>query len=158
MLQLARFLTIVTLSALPCAALAALDCSGAVEVELGQTYQGDNTGLPDNVTLYGCSDWTESGGEVVHHLHLDLPHHFSVTLVPEVCDLDLAILDLCDENLGCLLVTDEQITTTSPMSGDIYLVVDGFMGAECPFELILEDLGVPNQSLSFGQVKSLYGR
>ncbi|MBC8422972.1 hypothetical protein H8E07_02505 [bacterium] len=159
--HLARFLTTVTLMMLMCGApvaLAALDCSGAVPVELNQTYPGDTTGLPDNVTLYGCSDWVESGGEIVHRLHLDLPHHFRVTLVPDFCDLDLVILDVCDENLGCLLVTDDEITTTSPLSGDIYLVVDGYMGAACPFDLILEDLGVPNQRLSFGQVKAIYER
>jgi len=161
MLHLARFLTTVTLMMLVCiapVARAALDCSGAVVVELNQTYQGDTTGLPDNVSLYGCSDWVESGGEIVHHLHLDLPHHFRITLVADFCDLDLAILDVCDENLGCRLVTDDEITTTSPLSGDIYLVVNGFMGAACPFDLTLEDLGVPNQSLSFGQVKAIYGR
>jgi len=143
--------------AAPPAAAAALDCSAAVEVELGQAYDGDNTGLPDNVSMYACSDWDESGGEVVHHLHLERPHDFTVSLASE-CDLDLAVLDACDEVVGCLQVVSDTITTTSPMSGDFYFVVDGYEGAGCAFTLALVDDGVANEDLSLGRVKAFYGR
>ncbi|MBU0740773.1 hypothetical protein KKA85_06410 [bacterium] len=154
------FLTVMTYTALTLgatAASAALDCVAAVEVELDGTYVGDNTGLPDNVTRYGCSDWNETGGEVVHHLHLGAPHFFAVSL-SGACDLDLAVLDACDENLGCMQVTDDGIVTSGALAGDFYLVVDGYAGAACAFELTLEDLGLPNRALTFGQVKALYGR
>ena len=71
---------------------------------LKTTYFGDNTGQPNNVTTYGCSLWDESGGEVVYHLFLPEPTMFSASITPNGCDLDLAVLDQCDENDGCLIV------------------------------------------------------
>ncbi len=138
-------------------ALAELDCSGQIEVQLGGTYAGDNTGLPNNVTYYGCSDWEESGGEVVYHLYLEQPRLFEVVLT-SACDLDLAILNDCDAQLGCLEVTDDGAVTTLPQQGDFWFVVDGYEGAGCVFELAVIDGGVGNESMTFSQVKLLFGR
>ncbi len=135
----------------------ALDCSGMVEVELNGVYAGDNTGLPNNVTTYGCSDWDESGGEVVYHLFLATPSRFEVRL-ESVCDLDLAILSDCDEFLGCIEVTDDGAITTSPQQGDFYFVVDGFEGAACAFQLYVDDVIVGNETRTFGEIKALYRR
>jgi hypothetical protein len=110
-----------------------LDCSGAIEISLDNSYSGDNTGLPDNVSTYGCSSWSETGGEVVYHLYLAEPTMFAASITPSGCDLDLAVLDGCDESLNCLIVVDSGVETVSPVSGDIYFVVDGYNGAGCPF-------------------------
>ncbi len=136
---------------------AQLDCSSMTEVELDGVYAGDNTGLPNNVTYYGCSDWDESGGEVVYHLYLATPRRFNVRL-ESVCDLDLAILGGCDENLDCIEVTDNGAESTIAQQGDFYFVVDGYAGAACAFQLFVDDGGVPNASFTFGQVKAMYGR
>ncbi len=117
-----------------------LDCSNAIEVTLDNVYYGDNTGLPDNVSTYGCSTWGETGGEVVYHLHLDTPTMFEVVLTTADCDLDLAVLDQCDEDLGCLVVADEGVTVSEPVAGDYYFVVDGYGGDSCPYTLTINTI------------------
>ena len=125
-----------------------LDCSNMIEVTLDNVYYGDNTGLPNNVTTYGCSTWDESGGEVVYHLYLDTPTMFEAFITPDGCDLDLAVLDQCDEDLGCLIVADSGVQTSSPLTGDFYFVVDGYSGAGCPFTFTINTL-TPPEPVSF---------
>jgi hypothetical protein len=117
-----------------------LDCSGAIEVTLDDCYPGSNVGAPRNVDRYACRDWDESGGEVVFHLRLDEPTRWEALLTAETCDLDLAILDQCDEEMGCLELVDSGLRVREPMSGDLYFVVDGFAGAACDFQLCLNSL------------------
>lgn len=136
-------------------AAAQLDCSGQTEVQLGGVYDGDTASRLNNVTSYGCSDWTESGGEAVFHLFLASPRLFEVSLTSE-CDLDLAILIDCDAQLGCVEVTDDGAASSSPQQGDFWFVVDGYQGAACVFELAVIDGGVGNESMTFGQVKTLF--
>jgi len=123
--------------AAPPAAAAALDCSAAVEVELGQAYDGDNTGLPDNVSMYACSDWDESGGEVVYELVLDDPgvcYEVTGTLSDLIGDLDVYFLGSCDEE-DCLTYGNTYFTSDCLEEGTYYIVVDGYGGAEGPFTL-----------------------
>lgn len=117
-----------------------LDCTDAVEVTLDDCYPGSNVGAPENVDRYGCRDWDESGGEVVFHLFLDEPTRWEALLTAETCDLDLAILDRCDEELGCLELVDSGFRVRESMSGDLFFVVDGFAGAACDFELCFSSL------------------
>lgn len=137
-----------------------LDCSGAVEVALDNIYFGDNTGQPNNVTSYSCSFWDESGGEVVYHLFLAEPTMFSASITPNGCDLDLAVLDQCDENDGCLIVVNSGVETLEPVSGDIFFVVDGYAGAECSFsfELVTEELPPPPEPTDFcDSIENVFG-
>lgn len=116
-------------------ALGFLDCSGAIEVEIGTTYYGTNVGAPNNVSFYSCSTWNESGGEVVYHVFFPEGVVWEVNLLPTDCDLDLAVLDQCDEDLGCLGVFDNGVLVTQPLPGEFYFVVDGYNGAACEFEI-----------------------
>ncbi len=134
-----------------------LDCSGAIEITLDNIYYGDNTGLPDNVSMYGCSTWDESGGEVVYHLYLDTPAMFEGTLTGSGCDLDLAVLDQCDEDLGCLIVVDAGVVTNVPVSGDFYFVVDGFGGAGCPFTFEINTVTPVEPDPYCSAVEDVYG-
>ena len=122
---------------------ATLDCSGAIEVTLDGVYYGDNTGLPNNVDGYSCNPWWEPGGEVVYHLYLAEPAMWTATIEGSSCDLDLAVLDQCDADAGCITVVDATVTTEAPVSGDIYLVVDGYSEEGCPFTLTLASLPMP---------------
>ncbi len=131
--------------------LGLLDCSGAIEITLDNTYTGDNTGAVNNINAYGCSTWDESGGEVIYHLFLSEPSMFVGTLTGNGCDLDLAVLDQCDEDLGCLIVVDSGVSTNVPVSGDFYFVVDGFGGAGCDFtfEIVSAELPPPPVEVNF---------
>lgn len=118
-----------------------LDCAGAVAIALGGSYAGDNTGAPNNVTTYGCSAWNEAGGEIVHRLSLASPTRFRATILDATCDLDLIVLNACDEGAAhCLAVVDNGFVTDRPVSGEFFLVVDGFAGAACPFTLAVEEI------------------
>jgi hypothetical protein len=122
---------------------AALDCSGAIEVTLDNVYYGDNTGLPSNVDSYSCGYWYEPGGEVVYHLYLAEPAMWTATVQGDYCDLDLAVLDQCDADAGCLALVDATVTTDVPVSGDIFFVVDGYSEEGCSFSLTLTSLPMP---------------
>jgi hypothetical protein len=120
-----------------------LDCSGMTEVALDNVYTGDNTGLLSNVAGYSCNPWYEPGGEVVFHLFLAAPTMFTANVQGDYCDVDLAILNQCDEDAGCIDVVDATYTTTEPVSGDIYFVVDGYDEGGCPFTLTLTENPLP---------------
>jgi hypothetical protein len=122
---------------------AALDCSGAVDVALDNVYYGDNTGMPNNVDSYSCGYWWEPGGEVVFHLYLAEPAMWTATVEGDYCDLDLAVLDQCDADAGCIILADATVTTDVPVSGDIFFVVDGYSEEGCSFSLTLTSEPMP---------------
>jgi hypothetical protein len=140
--------------------LGLLDCSSAIEITMDVVYSGDNTGAANNISAYGCSTWDESGGEVIYHLFLSEPTMFVGTLTGSGCDLDLAVLDQCDEDLGCLIVVDSGVETAVPVSGDFYFVVDGYGGAGCPFtlEIATAELPPPPVAVDFcNSVEDVFG-
>ncbi len=110
---------------MPAGAAGMLDCSGATEVTLNNVYYGDNTGLISMVPGYDCNPWYEPGGEVVFHMFLNEPAMFEATIEGQGCDLDLAILNMCDEAAGC---------------ND---VVDGYGEEGCPFILTITGAALP---------------
>lgn len=120
-----------------------LDCSAATEIALNNTYYGDNTGLLSNVAGYGCGYWYEPGGEVVYHLFLAAPAMFEASVEGTTCDLDLAVLNACDENTGCIALVDASVATEVPVSGDIYFVVDGYSEEGCPFTFTITEIPMP---------------
>lgn len=116
----------------------ALDCSGAIEIVPNNTYYGSNVGAPNNVEAYDCVPYYwESGGEVVYHLFLEEPTIIEVSISAIDCDLDLAVLNACDEVAGCVDLVDNAWASTDPISGDWYFVVEGYFGAECDFSLTI---------------------
>lgn len=120
-----------------------LNCSGAVEIALNNTYTGTNVGAPNNVTTYGCSTWNESGGEVVYHLYLPTLKMWTAS-VTSTCDLDIAVLSACDEAAAsCLIVVDTGVSTNVPVSGDFYFVIDGYAGASCAFTFTITEVTPP---------------
>ncbi|MBC8423110.1 hypothetical protein H8E07_03210 [bacterium] len=128
-----------------------LDCTGQVELTDGVTSFGDNTGMPNNVTTYGCSTWNESGGEVVHHIFFADEVEWSMVINMGGCDLDIAILDQCDEDLGCIGVSDSSVDGTGPgWIGDVYFVVDGYNEAACAFDITVTSTPyIPPEPIGF---------
>lgn len=113
-----------------------LDCTNAVPITCGEAVTGTTVGLPNNVTYYSCVGWEESGGEMVYELVLDDAYVVNATLSGMAYDLDVFILDGCEEancvGYGGTLAT----TTIGP--GTYYIVVDGYNGAEDIFSLYVE--------------------
>ncbi len=112
-----------------------IDCSGAVDVSAGGIFYGDNTGMPNNVGVYtGCDNtWDESGGEVVFVGTFGDDVTWSAGIAGDFGDVDLIILDQCDEDLGCLGVFDSGAGVSSPFAGTFYFIVDGYGGAATTF-------------------------
>lgn len=120
-----------------------LNCSGAIEIALDNTYSGTNVGAPNNVSTYGCSTWNESGGEVVYHLYLPDAKLWTAS-VTSICDLDIAVLDACEEGVAnCLIVVDSGVSTNVPVSGDFFFVIDGYNGAACAFTFTITEVAPP---------------
>jgi hypothetical protein len=113
-----------------------LNCSGAIDVDLNVgVYSGTTVGAPNNVTYYGCSAWNESGGEVVYRVTFPANVTWAVNLSGLTADLDIAVLDVCDESLGCLIVVDSGVYVSAPYPGEFYFVVDGYNGARGPYTI-----------------------
>ena len=115
-----------------------LNCSGAIEINLGTNpavVTGTNVGAPNVVTYYGCSSWNESGGEVIYRVTFPADVTWAASLSGMTGDLDLAVLDMCDESLGCLIVVDSNVYVSAPYPGEFYFVVDGYAGASSAFTL-----------------------
>lgn len=115
-----------------------LDCSNAIEVDIssGQfIHTFTNVGAPNNVTYYSCSSWNEAGGEVVYRVVFPDDVLWEVGLSGMTCDLDLAVLDMCDEDFGCLIVADVGVYVSAPYPGEFYFVVDGYNGAACDYTI-----------------------
>lgn len=114
----------------------ALDCTNAIQINCGDLVSGDNTGLPNNVDYYSCSGWLESGGEVVYELVLPEGQCYEVTgtLTAQGCDLDVFFLGSCDEN-DCIAYGSIGFSTSCIEPGTYYIVVDGYYGAGCPYDL-----------------------
>ena len=112
-----------------------LDCSGQIELLDGVTAYGTNVGAVNNVSMYGCSSWSETGGEVVYHMYLDGWYDWAMVINMGGCDLDIAVLNMCDEDLGCIGVVDSSVNGINGWTGDVYFVVDGYNGAACTFDI-----------------------
>jgi hypothetical protein len=112
-----------------------LDCTDAVPVNCGGVYDGDNTNAPNNVQLYSCVGWTESGGEIVYELTLAGLHSVTASLSNMTADFDVFILGSCDE-ADCLAYGDASATYDCG-AGTWYIVVDGYYGATGTFTLTI---------------------
>lgn len=118
-----------------------LDCSGAIEVDISSglfIHNHSNVGAPNNVDYYGCSTWYEGGGEVVYHVVFPGDVLWEVGLSNMDCDLDLAVLDMCDEDLGCLIVANYGVYVSEPYPGEFFFVVDGYYGDACSYTITFE--------------------
>jgi len=105
-----------------------LDCSSAVTVYDGGSYNGDTTGGPSNVNLYSCVSWNESGPEDVYVLTTSSTGDIVATLSNMTVDLDVFILSSCNEN-ACQAYGDAEATYSNAPPGTYYIVVDGWLGA-----------------------------
>jgi len=115
-----------------------LDCTNAIPIDCGDSYQGTTVGGDMNVAYYSCNSWNEAGPEVVFELVLPPPSTYSVTasVTPDGCDLDVYFLGSCDED-DCLGYGDSSVTVSDLDPGTYYIVVDsyGSTNTGCPFTL-----------------------
>lgn len=115
-----------------------LDCSQPIPVVCGGEYASTNVGAPTNVSFYSCEpEWDEAAGEVVFELVLPGPQYYDILVemsAEGLCFLDVFILGSCDEG-DCLGNGVSFTSATNVPPGTYYVVVDGWEGEECPFEI-----------------------
>ncbi|MFN8299946.1 MAG: SpoIID/LytB domain-containing protein [Chitinophagales bacterium] len=110
-----------------------LNCNNAIPLTSGQPYTGSTTTGSSVVSQYGCNTWNESGSEIVHSITLPSTGTLTCSLTGMSSDLDLFILDACNQS-SCVNVFDNNGTTTLS-AGTYYLVVDGYNGASGSYTL-----------------------
>lgn len=131
-----------TLSAQP-------DCAGATPVALvpgdSLVFTGDTTGGPSLVDGYACRTWDESGPEAVFEITADAALQIHAVL-DAAAELDLFLLSHCESD-SCVAAHIGEFTAEIP-AGVSYLVVDGYDGAQGPFELTVEAkaAGLPQEA------------
>ena len=120
------------------------DCTTAPTLTITPTYtdtlSGDTTAAPSLVDGYDCVAWQETGPEAVYLLDVVQDLNLHVRLDTDV-DLDLFLLTDCDSD-SCAAWHASEFLVSLPARDDPYvLVVDGYMGAEGPFDLQLMGYG-----------------
>ncbi len=116
-----------------------IDCDDAVQLHDGVAYEGTTTGAPSEVDYYSCSDWLESGPEVVHVMEMaDKDNIKGVLECESGIDLDLFLLSSCSA-WECIEYgqSTDVIRAYDLDSGTYYVVVDGYWGDEGEYSLTL---------------------
>lgn len=115
-------------------------CTGAathvVTLDTDETLSGDTTGGTSQVGGYACVAWQETGPEAVFLLDVQQDVNLHVRLEAQV-DLDLFLLTDCDSD-SCAAWDNGEFMVTLPARAEPYvLVVDGYLGDEGPFNVVL---------------------
>ncbi|MFK7806502.1 MAG: M12 family metallo-peptidase [Saprospiraceae bacterium] len=111
-----------------------LDCDAAVELFNGVTHFGNTDNGSSNISLYSCTDYIESGKEVVHYFTAPLSGTASIAYNESVAGyIDLFILDACDPN-NCLTYYDggEGVSGTVEVTEGTtyYFIADVYTGGD----------------------------
>jgi len=115
------------------------DCAAAplLTLALGDSLSrdGDTSGATNNVDLYGCVGWDESGPESVLALSVDTALMLHVRLLSGPADLDLFLLSGCSADSCVAWASGEFVVSLTPRATPWYLVVDGYRGDAGPYTL-----------------------
>ncbi len=119
-----------------CGTAASLNCSNPTNLTCGQSYNGTTIGGSNNVSVYGCNSWVDSGPEKVHSITTTSVGDITASLSNlNGIDLDVWILGSCDPSncLGSVLSNSSTYLNAPP--GTYYIVVDGYLGASGTYTL-----------------------
>jgi len=122
-----------------------LYCGDSHALTCGHPFNNNNNTGHDNVSLYTCSpnhiNVENNGPEVVHHFTTTTTGNVDISLTNLSCNLELFLLSSCDRG-ACIEhstkpgASDEHISTYL-QPGTYYVVVDGYNGAACNYNLIV---------------------
>jgi len=124
-----------------------LDCSGAVSLECGDFYHGNESTDTSRVYSYGCNGWTETGPERVHSFTPTQNTHLNVSISGFQGDLDVYILTDCDPAHCVGDVQSSSATVRDLQAGHTYyIVVDADDGSGSAYDLYMDcfTAGQPN--------------
>jgi len=115
-----------------------LDCSSAVHVPCGGgTFSGNTSTGSNDVDIYSpCTAWFETGKENVYRVDTTGTGDIIARLSGMTENLDVFILDDCDEN-SCIAFGNITAEAHLIPPGTYYVVVDGYEGAEGNYTLTI---------------------
>lgn len=111
-----------------------VNCAGAANLTCSNTYTSTTVGGYSLSPSYACVNWNESGPEKVHKITTNATGTITATLSGMTADLDVFILNSCNNN-SCVAYGNITATYTSAPAGTYYIVVDGFNGASSAYTL-----------------------
>jgi hypothetical protein len=119
-------------------------CSDPVPLYLGVPYSSEtNGGPPANVSSYNCSEWDESGPEVIHTVTTSKTGILRAELSDLEADLDVYILSSCEAD-SCLAFGNYTAEYPDAAPGTYYIIVDGFRGAQGGYTLTVNNISCEN--------------
>ena len=119
-----------------------LFCGDSQALTCGRPFNYNNNYGQDNVSLYSCGNHINvenNGPEVVHHFTTTSTGTVDISLTNLSCNLEMFLLSSCDRG-ACVDfssnpgASDEHISTYL-QPGTYYVVVDGYNGAACNYNL-----------------------
>lgn len=126
-----------------------ITCADAIPIYCGDTVSASTIGKSNIVEDYSCTSLDMSGSEVIFEFVKTEFGDFTATLGNLTADLEILILNACDE-IECVKYGDETVTIVDAPAGIYYIVIDGYREAEGSFDLTIScETGAPN--LVFGQ-------
>lgn len=140
------------------------DCTTPIPIACGQTISGHNGDGTDNAVSYNCFTNLVDGPEVTYAFTLDQREDVLIRLDGLTDDLELLLLDACDRD-QCIAKSErtgaspEVILYPDLPPGDYFIVVDGYVGYESPYNLSLDcgdypqgEFTCPPETISCGQI------
>lgn len=116
-------------------------CTPVRTISCGEGHSGNNSspGSTDNINLYSCSTWNESGPEFAYSFTPNVSGTATVSLSGMSADLDLFVLSSgggCNAS-NCIVGFDDGGSFSIVAGQTYYLVVDGYQGAVSNYYLQL---------------------
>ncbi len=120
-----------------------LHCETAVPIQPDIVIDGDNTGASNGADYYSCPYWPMSGGEDIYEMTVHERAGYHIRLTSSGCDLGMFLFPECNADAECLAHSEDIEDGVSAFyinldPGIYYIVVDGFLFAGCPYELLVE--------------------
>jgi hypothetical protein len=109
-------------------------CQPAETLSCGGSDTGNNSaaGSTDQIDIYSCSSWYESGPEYAYQFVPNVSGQVTISLSNMAADLDIFVLNNASGNCNgnnCVVVGDTSASFNAIAGQTYYLVVDGYNGA-----------------------------
>jgi hypothetical protein len=105
-----------------------LNCTSAVLLTCGQSYNGSTAGGQSNESSYSCASGDQSGPEIVHIITTSSAGALTASLINAAPGLNVTILSSCDAS-ACIASGLSSAAVSNAPAGTYYIVVDGNSGA-----------------------------
>ncbi len=127
-----------------CAGQASCTCVASGALPCGGSVSGSSTNAPSNVDSYSCTNWNNTGPEVVYTVTSPLSGTVTVDMTGLTADLDLFVTTgsgnscqstACVDGSGTEGTASEQVSWNATAGTTYFVVADGYQNASGSFTL-----------------------